>query len=94
MGLNSAGVPAEERAITIADYAEKVVDLINNRSRSIGKSFLYYFIPKYDDLTQFVETVRGHLSGLKEEDAFARKKVTQLIENIELYNKSRALLKN
>lgn len=93
MGLNSPSVPAEERAATIADYAEKVVDLINNRSRSIGKSFLSYFIPKHDELESFVETVKTKLTTLKEEDKFAKKKVTQLIEQVELYNKARALLK-
>ena len=93
MGLNSSGVPAEERAKTIAQYATQIVDLINTRSRSIGKSFLYYFVPRGDDLTEFVTVVKAAIAELKEEDRFARKKVTQLVENVELYNKSRALLK-
>lgn len=93
MGLNSSGVPASERAATIEEYATLLVDLVNNRSRSIGKSFLAYFVPRHDDLAGFVEVVKSKIAGLAEEDRFAKKKVTQLVENVELYIKSRALLK-
>jgi hypothetical protein len=92
-GLNCGSVPAEERAETIADFAKNIVELINNRSRSVGKSFLAFFVPRHDDLTGFVETLRAAIPTLKPEDQFAFKKITQIMENVELYNKSRALLK-
>jgi CRISPR/Cas system CSM-associated protein Csm2 small subunit len=93
MGLNCGGVPAEERAATIKEYAGLIVELINNRSRSIGKSFLAYFVPRHDDLEEFVATLKEAVKTLKEEDRFAFKKITQLYENVELFVKSRALLK-
>jgi hypothetical protein len=76
MGLNCGGVPAEERKQTIIDFANKIVELINNRSRSIGKSFLAYFIPRHDDLAEFVEILKKAVLELGEEDRFAKKKIT------------------
>lgn len=92
-GLNCPSVPAEERAETIAEYAANIAELINKRSRSVGKSFLAYFIPKHDDLETFVVSLRAAVATLKPEDKFALKAITQLLENVELYNKSRALLR-
>lgn len=93
-GLNCATVPVEERAKTLIEYADSIVKIFTNTSSSVVKAFYIYFIPRHDDLTAFVQTVRAAIPKLKPEDAFGKKKMTQLADNVELYNKSRALLKS
>lgn len=93
MGLNSAGVPEAERAAVFKLYGQNIKELINNRSRSIGKSFIRCFSPRLDDLSEFY----GHIVEASESsdiDQFTRKKMMQLRDDIELIQKSRAVQGN
>lgn len=88
MGLNCTSVPEEERAAVFKVYGGKIKELINNRSRSIGKSFLAYFFPRVDDLSGVLEQVRGVVQE-GDVDEFTLKKLKQMVDDMEMIHASR-----
>ena len=92
VGLNSSVTPEIKRRSLVKIYIDNIGEIVTKRSRSVAKTFIRHYFPKVDDLTAVEASLKMTIDELDEDEFFAKKKLTQLLEELQLIIKSRSLI--